>query len=72
MNFHNKSDDCICQRRVLNHATCISLLDTMILLCFLMNAKNKVTHAKKENKPKILRDGDIYDKSRTIVKNLKD
>lgn len=46
----------------------------MILLCFLMNAKNKVTHAKKENKPKILRDGDrpIYDKSRTIVKNLKD
>lgn len=34
--------------------------------------KNKVTHAKKENKPKILRDGDIYDKSRTIVKNLKD
>lgn len=44
----------------------------MILLCFLMNAKNKVTRAKKENKPKILRDGDIYDKSRTIVKNLKD
>lgn len=44
----------------------------MILLCFLMNAKNKVTRAKKENKPKILRDGDIYDKSHTIVKNLKD
>lgn len=25
-----------------------------------------------KNKPKTLRDGDIYDKSRTIVKNLKD